>query len=158
MRSLTSVKRLSLCLYGSMLQHRIDFCQLVHLELCGGGPKWWNLLNWMLKSSPKLQVLKLNKCKERWFCSIEPNIEDRWVQPSSVPECLLFHLNTFVWKYYNGREEEKKLMTYILRNARCLKTATFSALEFESKEKATRKLKELVSLPRASSSCKLILV
>ncbi|XP_010476710.2 PREDICTED: putative FBD-associated F-box protein At3g50710 [Camelina sativa] len=158
MRSLTSVKRLSLCLNGSMLKHRIDFCQLVHLELCGGGPKWWNLLNWMLQSSPKLQVLKLNKCKDRWFCSLEPNIEDRWVQPSSVPECLLFHLNTFVWKYYNGREEEKKLMTYILRNARCLKTATFSALEFESKEKATRKVQELVSLPRASSSCKLILV
>ncbi|KAG7534473.1 F-box-like domain superfamily [Arabidopsis thaliana x Arabidopsis arenosa] len=61
MRSLTSVKRLSLCLYGSMLQHHIEFYQLIRLELCGCGPKWWNLLTWMLQSSPKLQFLKLNK-------------------------------------------------------------------------------------------------
>lgn len=67
------------------------------------------------------------------------------------------HLSTFEWKYYNGRKEEKKLVAYILKNARCLKTATFSDLEFVMKEKATRKIKELVSLPRASTSCIIIL-
>lgn len=62
MRSLTAVKRLSLCLFNhSMVQHRIGFDQLVHLELCGCSPKWWDLLTWILKSSPKLQVLKLNQ-------------------------------------------------------------------------------------------------
>ncbi|KAL0646691.1 hypothetical protein Bca4012_044982 [Brassica carinata] len=130
MRSLTAVKRLSLCLFNhSMVQHRIGFDQLVHLELCGCSPKWWDLLTWILKSSPKLQVLKLNQRQEECFCSVKPierwweelntcpimPIEGRWGQLSSVPECLTFHLNTFEWNYYNGRREEKKLVAYILR-------------------------------------------
>lgn len=53
-------------------------------------------------------------------------IEGRWGQPRSVPECLLSHLNTFEWKYYIGGEEENKLVAYILKNARQLKTASFS--------------------------------
>ncbi|KAH0906607.1 hypothetical protein HID58_038434 [Brassica napus] len=127
MRSLTAVKRLSLCLFNhSMVQHRIGFDQLVHLELCGCSPKWWDLLTWILKSSPKLQVLKLNQeecfCSvkpiERWWeelntCPIKP-MEGRWGQLSSVPECLTFHLNTFEWNYYNGRREEKKLSCKLL--------------------------------------------
>ncbi|KAJ4875379.1 putative FBD-associated F-box protein [Raphanus sativus] len=73
MRSLTAVKRLSLCLFNhSMVQHRVALCQLVHLELCGCSPKWWDLLTWILKSSPKLQVLKLNKCSEECYCSVKP--------------------------------------------------------------------------------------
>ncbi|KAG7538180.1 FBD domain [Arabidopsis suecica] len=158
MRSITSVKHLSLCLYGSLLQHRIEFYQLVHLELCGCGPKWWNLLTWMLLSSPKLQVLKLNKCGEICICSIAPPIKCSLGQPSSVPDCLQFHLSTFEWKYYNGRREEKKVVAYILKNARQLKTAIFSTKDSHLQEKQSqKKLKELVSLPRASSSCQLLM-
>ncbi|KAG7534470.1 FBD domain [Arabidopsis thaliana x Arabidopsis arenosa] len=154
MGSLTSVKRLSLCLSvsTSMLQEHIVFYQLVHLDLCLHALKWWELLTWMLESSPKLQVLKLVECKEHG-CFITYPIEDRWAKPSSVPECLLSHLNTFEWKYYIGGEEEKKLVAYILKNARQLKTASFPDLKFASKKTAT---KELVSLPRGSSSCKLM--
>ncbi|XP_010451168.1 PREDICTED: putative FBD-associated F-box protein At3g50710 [Camelina sativa] len=152
MRSLTSVKHLSLCLYGSMLQHRIEFYQLVHLELCGCSPKWWDLLTWMLESSPKLQVLKLNKCEER-IGSKTKSIEGHWGQPSSVPECLLSHLNNFEWEKYNGRREEKKVVAYILKNARMLKTAAI----FYWGKIPTRKRKELISLPRASGSCQLLL-
>ncbi|KFK27215.1 hypothetical protein AALP_AA8G352400 [Arabis alpina] len=151
MRFLTSVKRLSLCLYGSMLQHNIVFYQLVHLELCGCSPKWWDLLTWMLESSPKLQVLKLNNCVERSFCLVKP-IEVYWRQPRSVPECLMCHLNTFEWKYYAGIHEEKELVAYILGNAKRLKTAEISALALGSEE-GSRKLKELASLHRASKSC-----
>ncbi|KAF8102689.1 hypothetical protein N665_0197s0049, partial [Sinapis alba] len=142
-RSLTAVKRLSLCLFNhSMVQHRIGFCQLVHLELCGCSPKWWDLLTWILKSSPKLQVLKLNWWSEECYCSVKPNedictvkpIEGRWGQPSYVPECLTFHLNTFKWNYYNGRREEKKLVTYILRTAKRLKTAEISLLRCSIKK------------------------
>ncbi|KAL1195212.1 putative FBD-associated F-box protein [Cardamine amara subsp. amara] len=157
MGSLTSVKRLSLCLAvsASMLERRIVFNQLVHLELCGCGPKWWDLLTWMLQSSPKLHVLKLENCKERSRCSVNP-IEGHWGQPNSVPECLRLHLNTFKWKRYDGRREEKKLVAYILNNARCLNTATFSLLTFEDKKKkVARELKELVSM--SSSSCQLLI-
>ncbi|CAL9243820.1 unnamed protein product [Arabidopsis halleri] len=157
MRSITSVKHLSLCLYGSLLQHRIEFYQLVHLELCGCGPKWWNLLTWMLQGSPKLQVLKLNMCAE--ICIRTTPIKRSWVQPSSIPDCLEFHLNTFMWKYYNGRRKEKNVVAYILKNARQLKTAIFSTKESHLQEKRSqKKLKQLVSLPRASSSCQILLV
>ncbi|KAL1195210.1 putative FBD-associated F-box protein [Cardamine amara subsp. amara] len=154
LESLPSVQNLYLCLNASMLQHRIVFYHLVHLELCQDSPEWWDLLTWMLDSSPKLQVLKLDKCNER-PCFVT-DIEGHWEGPSTVPDCLLSHLYTFEWKYYNGREEEKKVVAYILKNARQLKTAAFSAQSLSLEEERSLKLKELVSLPRASSSCKLL--
>ncbi|EFH42411.1 hypothetical protein ARALYDRAFT_495735, partial [Arabidopsis lyrata subsp. lyrata] len=158
LESLPSVKNLYLCSTASkpsMIQHRIGFYHLVHLEICQHSPGWWDLLSWMLDSSPKLQVLKLNKCKERpCFTSF---IEHCWRGPSSVPECLRLHLSTFEWKYYNGRDEEKKVVAYILKNARQLKTAAFSVQRVFTTEERFQKHKELVSLPRASSSCKLML-
>lgn len=47
--------------FSVQIQHRVEFNQLVHLELCSSVEKWCELLNWMLESSPKLKVLKLNK-------------------------------------------------------------------------------------------------
>ncbi|CAA7028107.1 unnamed protein product [Microthlaspi erraticum] len=137
------------------LQHQIGFYQLLHLELCGGYGGWWDLLTWMLESSPKLQVLKLCECKERnWF---KP-IEGHWRGPSSVPECLMFRLHTFKWTDYKTADEEKKIVAYILKNARQLKTACISEERWYPLQKElSKKLKELVSLPRASSSCQLML-
>ncbi|RID41121.1 hypothetical protein BRARA_J01106 [Brassica rapa] len=40
--------------------------------------------------------------------------------PSSVPECVSLHLETFQWSGYEGREEEKEVVLYILQKARCL--------------------------------------
>ncbi|XP_010476721.1 PREDICTED: putative FBD-associated F-box protein At3g50710 [Camelina sativa] len=155
MRSLTSVKRLSLCLHGPMRKHRIKYNQLVHLELCRCSIMWLDLLTRMLESSPKLQVLKLNKCQEPFYDSPIKPIKGRW-EPSSVPECLVSHLKIVEWKYYNGRHEEKKVVAYILKHARHLKTATVSAQELSTKI-PTPQREELVSLPRASASCKLVL-
>lgn len=86
-------------------------------------------------------------------CTIKP-IEGRWGQLSSVPECLTFHLNTFEWSGYNGRREEKKLVAYILRTGKQLKTAKISTWSLLSVERS-QKLKELASLHRASKACKL---
>ncbi|VYS70547.1 unnamed protein product [Arabidopsis thaliana] len=138
--SLPSVKNLYLCLTNSVL--------------CQDSPGWWGLLTWMLDNSPKLQVLKLGKCKERCFIS---SIESHWRGPISVPECLRLHLSTFEWKYYNGRDEEKKKVAYILKNARQLKTAAFSVQRVFPMKERFQKHKEVVSLHRASSSCKLML-
>ncbi|KAL1212811.1 putative FBD-associated F-box protein [Cardamine amara subsp. amara] len=157
MRSITSVKCLSLCLYGSiLLQHRIEFYQLVHLELCGCSPYWWDLYTWMLENSPKLQVLKLNNCKE-WFNHFANPIFGRWRQPSSVPECLMCHLSTFEWKYYSGGREAKRVVAYILKNARQLKTVDIASPKLCQRKTKTGQIKELASLPRASSSCQLFL-
>ncbi|KAG7560359.1 Leucine-rich repeat 2 [Arabidopsis thaliana x Arabidopsis arenosa] len=150
---LKSVKRLSLCLSASTLHNHMEFYQLVHLELCGDALMWWDILTWMLESSPKLQVLKLYKCECEEHGYSEDPIEDHWEEPSSVPECLLFHLNIFEWRYYNAGDEEKKVVAYILKNARQLKTAAFSAPYLYQKEE----LNELVYMARASSSCQLLL-
>ncbi|KAL1199132.1 putative FBD-associated F-box protein [Cardamine amara subsp. amara] len=155
MRSITSVKCLSLCLYGSMLEHRIEFDQLVQLELCECSPDWWDLLTWMLENSPKLQVLKLNNCKERFYCFVK-DIVGRWREPSCVPECLMYHLNTFEWKCYNGEPEEKRVVAYILKNATELKTLAISAAKLYQWEITRGQREELVALPRASSSCQLL--
>ncbi|CAA7028111.1 unnamed protein product [Microthlaspi erraticum] len=153
--SLPSVKRLSLCLSASMLQHRIRFYHLLLLELCVSASGWWNLLTWMLESSPKLQVLKLCECKEHLgTIHSDASMKGRWRGPSSDSECLMFHLHTFKWKNYNGKDKE--IVAYILKNARELKTAGFS-WRWCSKEEQSRRLSGLVSLPRASSSCQLIL-
>ncbi|KAH0886263.1 hypothetical protein HID58_062359 [Brassica napus] len=90
--SLTSAKRLS-------FQFTVEvkyptggiFYQLLRIDDING----WNLLSFMLDSSPKLQSLKLygscwEDCPVGW----------EWTQPKCVPECLLLHLETLVWRRY----------------------------------------------------------
>lgn len=153
--SIPSVKRLCLCLSASLLHSCIGFCHLVHLEICAASRGWWNLLTWMLESSPKLQVLKIRVCNER-PCTMK-SIRGHWRGSSSVPECLMSHLHTFKWKNYNAKDEEKKIVAYILKNARRLKIVGISGWRYYSKEERSKKLNELVSLPRASSSCQLLM-
>ncbi|AAF19574.1 hypothetical protein [Arabidopsis thaliana] len=40
-----------------------------------------------------------------------------WNQPSSVPRCVLSHLEILEWKLFEGRREEKQLLAYILENS-----------------------------------------
>ncbi|KAL0708210.1 hypothetical protein Bca4012_074636 [Brassica carinata] len=48
-----------------------------------------------------------------------------WNQQSSVPGCLLAHLEIFVWDKFGGRRrQERECVEYILANSKCLKTAT----------------------------------
>ena len=78
--------------------------------------------------------------------------EDRkvfWTQPSCVPQCLLYHLETFKWRDYDGTDEvEKEMAIYILNNASRLVTATIyypDLFEWERK----------LQMSRGSRSCKL---
>lgn len=87
----------------------------------------------------------------------------KWNQPKCVPECLLLHLETFVWENYKWqREDEKEVATYILQNSRCLKKAIFSTkpIKPEKLEKLGKRremLNELTCVVRASSnSCHLV--
>ncbi|CAN7006166.1 unnamed protein product [Brassica rapa subsp. trilocularis] len=136
------------------IQHRVEFNQLVHLELCSSVEKWCELLNWMLESSPKLKVLKLNKCKLHRFVYAK-HIEYPWGKPSSVPECLLFHLNTFEWNFYNGCREEKKMVAYILRHAKRLKSAKISLWDLDCEDEP-HIFTEWRSFHRGSKLCQLL--
>lgn len=84
-----------------------------------------------------------------------------WDPPKCVPECLLFHLETFMWiRYKWQREDEKEVAAYIIENARRLKNATFSTKRIDSKkleklEKRREMLNEFASV-RASDSCHLV--
>ncbi|KAJ4897516.1 FBD-associated F-box protein [Raphanus sativus] len=163
MASLTSATRL--CLRLSPLQIKYPtgsiFCQLVSLELCTGKKEWWNLLARMLDSSPKLQILKL--VPAYYLRDVDRPVSGKWNQPKCVPECLLLHLETFVWKRFKWqREDEKELATYILQNSRCLKKAVFSTkpINPEKLEKLGKRrevINELTCVVRASSSsCHLV--
>ncbi|XP_056863732.1 FBD-associated F-box protein At3g49020-like isoform X2 [Raphanus sativus] len=82
-----------------------------------------------------------------------------WNQPKRVPECLLLHLETLVWTRYGWqREDEKQVATYILKNARQLKKATFDPkyVEPEELEKRREMLDVLASVARASTSSHLV--
>lgn len=80
----------------------------------------------------------------------------KWNQPKDVPECLLLHLETVVWKHYQGEiEVEKEVAKYILRNTSRLKKAIFSNAYIRP-EKRIERLKELDSVVMASNSCQLV--
>ncbi|EOA23988.1 hypothetical protein CARUB_v10017205mg [Capsella rubella] len=162
-----SVKRLSLDFLALQITcpTEVIYSQLVYLEMYTHKLEWWTLLTLMLDSSPKLQVLKLiDHCLHQRSLEFKKQYKEQgtWNQPKDVPECLLSHLETFVWRNCNwGREEEKEVATYILRNASQLKKATFSTDPIEPKrlyKLATRKRmrNELDDVVRASSSCHLV--
>ncbi|XP_020881195.1 putative F-box/FBD/LRR-repeat protein At4g13965 [Arabidopsis lyrata subsp. lyrata] len=158
LESLTSVTRLSLAL-SSPLKIKFPigsiFHQLIYLELYTNKEAWWNLLTLMLDSSPKLQFLKL-------IDPLGPRKDlvanGKWNQPKNVAECLLLHLETFVWNGDKEQlEEEIEVAKYILKNAICLKKATFSIKGFNADERLDM-LEELESVVKVSnSSCKLVL-
>ncbi|EOA26128.1 hypothetical protein CARUB_v10019553mg [Capsella rubella] len=156
--SLKSAKHLSLDLSPLQIVYPTGsiFNQLVCLEMHTRKKECWNLLTIMLDSSPKLQVLRL-------IDNMNKNdlAGGKWNEPKYVPECLLSHLETFVWEEYAwDRQEEQEVAAYILRNAKQLKKATIStnpiAVNDLKKLEGRRKmLKELASVVRASNSCQI---
>ncbi|CAL9246617.1 unnamed protein product [Arabidopsis halleri] len=160
--SLTSVKHLLLNLSPLKITYPTGsiFYQLVSLEMYTREAEWWNLLTIILENSPKLQVLKLTDRSLNFHKN--GVVGGKWNEPKYVPECLLSHLEIFLWRRFDwGREEEKEIATYILKNARRLKKATFSTNRIDSEEliklKERRKvLNELDGVVRASNSCHLV--
>ncbi|CAH2064291.1 unnamed protein product [Thlaspi arvense] len=141
------------------------FYRLVYLEMYTNKAEWWRVLALMLDSSPKLQVLKLVYIDENLhYGRTKWPVMEKWREPEYVPECLLSHLEKFVWTIYNwDREEEIEVATYILRNAKRLKNATISARPIQYKELSKleeryKMLMELDGVVRASNSCHLVFV
>ncbi|CAN8241192.1 unnamed protein product [Cochlearia groenlandica] len=165
LESLTSAKRLFLHL--SPLEIKVPngkiFDKLIYLELRTHEHErmWWNLLSFMLHSSPLLQFLKLTDLylhDDKKY----PD-EEKWNPRECVPECLLFNLETFAWTGYEWqRRDEKEVATYILKNARKLKKASLftkpvAREKVEKLEKRREMLDELASVVQgASDSCHLV--
>lgn len=86
----------------------------------------------------------------------------KWNQPKNAPQCLLCHLETFVWTRPDWvKEEEKEVAIYIVGNARHLKKATFILDHIETKKlfrlaKRREMLNVLPDVVRASDSCQLV--
>ncbi|XP_020865763.1 FBD-associated F-box protein At5g56370-like [Arabidopsis lyrata subsp. lyrata] len=149
--SLTSLKRLSLCLpMESSFPIGKIFHQLVDLEFCTCELEW-DVLMYLLKDSPKLRALKLNERHNNFL----GNRRRRWDEPSSVPETLMFGLQTLEWRNYRGWYLEKELATFILKHSCRLKTASFSPV-VTTLEKQHRMLTELALLSRGSTTCQLV--
>ncbi|VVB11712.1 unnamed protein product [Arabis nemorensis] len=152
--SLTSIKRLALCLVTSDAAYPTGtiFSQLVHLELCTCAPRWWDLLTRLIEDSPKLRVLKLRQKHIRRA----PSPRASWKQPITLPKGLLSHLETFKWELYEGSQKQKEVATFILKHAIRLKTVIISPKSTSTLLEKHEMLKELSSAPRGSSTCELL--
>ncbi|VYS62741.1 unnamed protein product [Arabidopsis thaliana] len=136
-RSVTSVKRLSLCIRvnaeEALYPDGIVFNQLENLKLCPCDSNWSKLFVRLLKDSPNLRELEVSLNEGHTKCCVDPQVSLE-NQLNFVPECLLSSLQTFKWTGIHGSLKVMDLAKYILRNARCLKTATIlfqPALETE---------------------------
>nr|VDC87781.1 unnamed protein product [Brassica oleracea] len=95
----------------------------------------------VLKDSPILRALKLHQCHFLRSKEPRPCWNPAWNEPSSVPECLLSSIETFEWVKYEGAEEEKEVVAFVFRSAKCLKKAT---IHFHSKTNDTDKKLEVI--------------
>ncbi|KAG7593670.1 F-box domain [Arabidopsis thaliana x Arabidopsis arenosa] len=152
MGSISSVKRLYLCFPSSKDAYPVGsvFHCLVRLALCTCETGWLNLLMCVLRDSPKLRALKL--AKDHTHRSHQPR--PCWNEPSAVPECLLTSLETLEWVKYEGTEEEKEVVAFILRSGSCLKKVNISSKSTD-RDKKFEMLKELSLLFRRSPTCQI---
>ncbi|EOA14823.1 hypothetical protein CARUB_v10028133mg [Capsella rubella] len=151
LHSLTSAEHMRLCLSYSEVVYPVGSCfpRLKHLEVCSCKSEWLYLFMRLLKDSPSLKVIKINQNHNTKI------VRPEWYQPRSVPTCLPSSLEILEWDKYRGFEEEKELSTYILKNAICLKKASFIAKSIDDKEKL-HMLQKLSFSPRVSSTCELV--
>ncbi|CAH2069727.1 unnamed protein product [Thlaspi arvense] len=147
--SLTSVQHLSLCCVTSVSETPYPkgsfFFFLEHLELCTCSAGWANLLACILNDAPRLQSLKLKSKHSGVHYKYPMKL---WIEPTVVPECLSKHLENLEWREYEGTEEERKVAAYILANATCLHTVTFSGCRGN--------YTELKEMQRASETCQFV--
>ncbi|ESQ43295.1 hypothetical protein EUTSA_v10013701mg [Eutrema salsugineum] len=121
LESITSVKRLSLTVFQnnheeSMYRAGIVFDHLEHLKFSICVSYWSKLLVRLLNDAPKLRVLNLS-VGHFW------NEGFSWSnERSSVPKCLLKSLETFKFAGYKGKLEERDFLSFLFKNACCLKS------------------------------------
>ncbi|CAL9224348.1 unnamed protein product, partial [Arabidopsis halleri] len=119
-KSITSVKRLTICCSEDSYVDGCVFKELEQLNLCVCREDSSHLLGKLLKGSPNLRELDISVMHVSFIFSCIVS----WNQPSSVPECLLSSLQIFNWSEYLVTPEERDIAVYIFKNACHLKKAT----------------------------------
>ncbi|XP_058785890.1 FBD-associated F-box protein At3g52670-like [Vicia villosa] len=121
----------------------------------------WPLLIQMLNHCPKLQKLDLSEAN---VDGDRDGVQENWVDPECVPECLSLSLRSCTLLEFFGRESELLMAKYILKNASLLQTMTITGPQHRdyllsqgpqlhvNSEYIER---ELSSFPRASATCQL---
>ncbi|KAH7833205.1 hypothetical protein Vadar_004090 [Vaccinium darrowii] len=137
--------------------HLPMFHNLTSLRLYMSGLAAWETMFWLLQKSPRLETLVFSNGS-----LLSPN--RCWDQPQNVSKCLGSHLKVveifdlFEWEVY---KEELKMVEYFLKNAEVLKKLIIHSgnLDFAvEKEKAKVKvLKKLLSFPRGSKVCQIVM-
>ncbi|CAL9219019.1 unnamed protein product [Arabidopsis halleri] len=156
-RSFTSVKRLSLCLgvykEESIYHEGLVFNQLEHLKICSCDSDWSILLARLLRDSPNLRELETYVIEDHPDRRVDlPNHWDN--QLNCVPRCLLSSLETFHWsEMYGLLQNQMDVAKYILRNARCLKSATIFFPTTYAQEKRDEMIEELSLSFRGPETC-----
>lgn len=77
-----------------------------------------------------------------------------WIQPKSVPTCMLTNLTTIKFTKCKGRKCDLQFLEYLLGNAEVLKTVTISCKNLCIEEE-TRLCAQLLKFPRASRYCEI---
>ncbi|EOA29199.1 hypothetical protein CARUB_v10025473mg, partial [Capsella rubella] len=147
LRCLSSARRLFLKLSESMVAccNSVKFSRLTDLIVISRAPVYWlQPLMFLLQNSPKLKNLAI--CNT----GCPPS---SWNRPSTVPQCISSHLEIVRVINYEGREDAKQLMTYILANSNCLKTVEIS---FRATCNLEECQKELEAMPRISASSRFL--
>ncbi|KAF8106595.1 hypothetical protein N665_0137s0046 [Sinapis alba] len=151
LRSLSSVLFLNMTLIDEteVFCSAINFSQLIECKLRPCGSEYWvESVMLLLHNAPKLKVLMISS----------EDIEEYRDLPSqiAVPGCKSSPLEIFEWKEYGGTGQEKHLLTYILENSKCLKTAGISIMPCYFDIEKEMIMEELKSISRVSVSSQLL--
>ncbi|KAG7576768.1 F-box domain [Arabidopsis thaliana x Arabidopsis arenosa] len=164
LRSLSSVRCLDLSLNEVACCSAINFPRLIEFKLhTGFSDNWLEPFMLFLHKAPKLKALMITsdylQGRDDLFEDLFEEVPLSWNQPSSVPGCLLSHLEIFEWKNFGGSREEKQFLAYILANSNCLKTVGIllrpSKTENDDEEKE-KIMEDLESMYRVSASSQLL--
>ncbi|CAF2102250.1 unnamed protein product [Brassica napus] len=157
LRSFSSVRILWLTLTEVACCSAIQFPQLMkftlHLHCLDDLDCSLEPLLLFLHNSPVLKVLMINYAVAIRF----QDLPISWNKPSSVPVCLLSHLEIFVWTEFGGKRQEREFVAYILANSKCLKTVRTSPSYYLKEKEKEKKMEEFKSMYRVSASSQLLL-
>ncbi|QCD94892.1 hypothetical protein DEO72_LG5g2981 [Vigna unguiculata] len=134
-----------------------DFLNLVQLELILELSKDWLGVLEVLEHCPKLQTLVICIYKSSFDTALGGHEEVVWPYPQSVPACISSHLKTCSLKYYSGSVDEIQFASYIMENAKYLRTMKIcidSESDYTFREKLHMK-RELSSCMKSSDTCSL---
>ncbi|XP_050215668.1 putative F-box/FBD/LRR-repeat protein At5g22670 isoform X2 [Mercurialis annua] len=114
----------------------------------------WFMLPKILKWSPNLEALTLYSYEidDDGYEFLDDTIFN---EEMSVPSCLLSSLESLELKRFEGDEAEMEVLEYFLKNASMLKILKISVTV--GVEKEAEILRMLLTFPRASPKCKIVL-